>query len=110
MRPHLQQLPVDVEDLDPVVFAVAHIQPVFRVDADRMTHTELARAVARRAPRRDVVARGVELDDARVAVAVGHVEVALRIPRDVRGSAERLVVASDDAFRAPRLQQLAVVA
>ena len=52
--------------------------------------------------------RFVELDDAPVAVAVGDVGVALRVPRDVGRPVERLRVVARLVLDAPRLQQLSV--
>ena len=61
-----------------------------RVDGDGVRRAELERTVAARADRLDEAAVLVELHDARVAVAVGHEDVALRIPADVGLPMERV--------------------
>src|SRR5687768_1038463 len=105
MCPGIQQLATRVENLNAVVLAVAHVDAILRVDRNRMRQTELARAVSLGTPRRYVVAGLVELDDAPVAVTVGDVSVALRVPRDVGWPIEGLRVIARLVLDAPGLQQ-----
>ncbi len=65
------------------VAAIGDVDHALGVDRDRVRRAELQRAVAARADRLDEAAVLVELDDARVAVAVGHEDVALRIEADI---------------------------
>src|SRR5687768_480000 len=99
MVPGVEQLAVRIEDLDPVVFTVAHIRAIFGVELNRMDRAELARSGSRRAPRHDELSSFIELRDAAVAVPVGNIGVALRIPRDVGRAPERLIVVATHTFR-----------
>ena len=89
VTPGLDEPAVPVEQLDPVVLAVRHQHPVRPVDPDRVRRGELARPGAGPPPGRHVLARGREAVDRRVAVAVGHVDLAVRRDRHVGRVVER---------------------
>ena len=74
--PFAQVLAVGIEDLDAVVLAVADVDDARGIDRDRVNGIELAPTRAGLAPRGDVLAFRGELDDARVAVTVGDVDLA----------------------------------
>src|SRR5262245_14315300 len=77
------EIPVAVEDLNPIVASVADVDEALRIDRHRVRDIELAWRGAARSPGLDVLAVLVELGDARVAIAVGDVDVAGRIPGDI---------------------------
>ena len=68
----------------------ADVHVALRVDRDAVDDVELAGRRAARPPRLDVLAARLVLGDPRVAVAVGHVDVAGRVPRDVGRPLEAL--------------------
>ena len=72
------ELAVAGADLDAVVLAVGDVDPAVGFAADVVGDVELARIGARLAPREEQLAVRRELVHARVAVAVGDVEIALR--------------------------------
>ena len=84
------ELAVAVEHLDPVVLAVGDIEPAVGVAADVVRDVELAGIGAGLAPRHQQLAVGRVFVDARVAVAVRDVEVALRRQGGVGAAVERL--------------------
>src|SRR6266478_5300945 len=71
-------LPLGSKDLDAVVFAVGDVDRAFGVDRDRAGCVELARFAVER-----VLAVLGKLDDTRVTVAIGDVEIAVPGKRDV---------------------------
>ena len=72
--------------------------PAARVEEDRVRHVELAGAVAFLAPRLDERAVLREFHDARVDVAVGDEDVAVRRDRHVRDAVERVGAVARDAL------------
>ena len=84
---------VAVEHLDAAVAGVGDIDETLRVDRDASRLTELARGRAGLAPRADELAVLVELRDARVgAQAIGDVDVAGGVPRDVGRTVEHVLL------------------
>ena len=102
-----RNLPFAIEDLDAVVFAVAHVDRALRIDRDRVRRVELARLGPLLAPVEQVLAVLRELHHARVPVAVGNVEIAVLRERDVGRAVEGLAVGRGFALDAERHQQLA---
>src|SRR5213594_1317855 len=104
------ELAVPVEHLDAMVLAVGDVDPAVPATADVVRNVELAGIGAGLAPRAEQRAVRSELVDARVAVAVRDVEIALRRERSVRAAVKRL--AAHVGFRragdAERQQHLAV--
>src|SRR5262245_20105621 len=72
-----QEGSVRVEHLDALVVAVGHVDEALGIDRHGMRDVELARSLALASPRRDEVAVAVELEYARLALAVTlhHVNV-----------------------------------
>ena len=89
---------VAVEYLNAAVFPVGHVDVALRVGGNRVQHVELSGRGAARAPALDVLAVFVEFGDARIAVAVGHVDVACGIPGDV-GRPVEIIAGYADAGR-----------
>ena len=83
-------LALAVEHLDAVVLAVGHVHPAVGVAADVVGNVELAGVGAGLTPREDRRPVRRELVHPRVAVAVGHVEIALRRQGGVCAAIERL--------------------
>ncbi len=83
-------LAVAVEHLHAVVLAVGDVDPAVVVGGDVVGDVELAGLAAGLAPRHDQLAVGRELVHARVAVAVGDVDLALGRERGVGAAVERL--------------------
>ena len=115
VRPRVEELAVLVEHLDAVVRAIADVDAALLVGHDGVhrVHVVRARLVGRRAahaPRRDVLAVPIELDDARVRVAVADEEGAVGQPRDVGRPREVRLVVAGHAARADRLHQRLAVA
>src|SRR5438874_4490813 len=79
-------LAVAVEDLDAMVLAIGDVHPALGVAADVVRDVELARVGAGLAPRVEPAAVRRIRVHARVAVAVGDVEIALRRQRRVRAA------------------------
>ena len=107
MGPDLEQLSVRVEDLDPVVLAVAHVEPPLPVDLDVVRRVELAWLRTLLAPRLHERPIAPEPHHSRVAVAIGNVEVAIRMKRDVRRPEEQLLGFAGLPRRSQRHLQLA---
>ena len=82
---------VAVEHLHAMALAVGDVHPAVVVAADVVRQIELAGARARARPTRTGACRRRVLMDARVAVAVGDVEVAFRRQRRMRAAVERLL-------------------
>src|SRR5262249_1770722 len=78
--PGVEQLAVLIENLDPVVLAIADEQPALRIERDRVRLADLIRAVAFHSPLFEVGAVLAELHDSAVrrpAVTVGDEDVAV---------------------------------
>src|SRR5205823_2506120 len=86
------------EELESAVLAVGHDHGPVRSDVDPVRDSKLSRAAARLAPGEQVAAVGRELVDARVTVAVGDVQGAVRGQRDVRREMERRPGAEEPAL------------
>ena len=86
--PLREVLAVGAEDLDAVVLPVADEDAPVRGGRDAVGQVELAGPGAGHAPRALPLSVGAELVHAAVAVPVGHVEIALRAHRDIRGAVE----------------------
>src|SRR6185503_19899298 len=97
-------LPVAVEHLYALVRPVGDVEHPPAVRHDGMRHVELSRTLAFAAPRAEDIAVRVELDDARLALAVSlrHIDLAVRTEREVVGLVE--------AAQVPRVMPLARVA
>src|SRR5204863_2720736 len=108
MRPLLQEAALLIENLNPVVLAVADVDSSLRVDPDRMRSLELARPRARGAPREQELAVFIELHYAMVAISIGHEKIAIRGECDISRTIERLPVGTGLPFVPPGLQQLAL--
>ena len=112
MRPRSRQrLPLLIEDLDPVVPAVADENSSPRVDSDGVESMELARRPTGFAPRLDELSVLRKLHDAVVAVVVvpvGDEDVAVRRHGDVAWRTEVIGPATGLSGCAQRHQHLAV--
>src|SRR5262249_11116751 len=98
--------PIFIEHLNTAVPSVGDIEAAIPVDRDRVYRVELAGPGARRSPGHEKLPVSVELDDARVRVAVGDVEGAIGKPGDIRRPAEMLIVVAGDARFAQSHQEL----
>ncbi len=78
------EIPVAVEDLNPLVSRIGHVNVPLRIERDPAHRIELALHRAARSPGLDELAVLVELRHARIAEAIGYVDVARRVPRHVR--------------------------
>ena len=81
---------IAVEHLHAVVLAVGHVNPAVLVGRDVVHDVELARIAAGFAPGLHQLAGGRVLVHAGIAVAVRHINFALRRERRVRAAMERL--------------------
>src|SRR5262249_47957454 len=81
-------LAVGGEDLDALVGPVGNVDEALLIDLDVVDEVELAVAGSFRAPLADELAGGVELDDPRVDVAVGDIDVAVSAEGDVGRTVE----------------------
>src|SRR2546425_1173369 len=75
--PLAEEIAVRREDLDALVRPVGDVELAGIVERDAVRQVELARAMTRRAPRFDQPTVARETVHAGVAVAVGHVDVAI---------------------------------
>src|SRR5712671_1757993 len=75
--PHAEEVAVRREYLDALVRSIGHVELAVRVERDAVRQVELALAMARRAPRLDEPAVARKAVHAGVAVAVGHVNIAV---------------------------------
>src|ERR1043166_9015358 len=75
---------------DARIAAIADVHVTLRVGRQRVRQPQLTVPVARRAGRLDEPYVLVELDDAVVAVAVGHEDIAVFVPGDVSLTVERV--------------------
>src|SRR5439155_15110091 len=73
--PDLLQIAFAVENLNPRIVTVAHINSPIRPDSDGMRNVELSRRRAFVAPRLKKLAVTVEFHDPAVAIAVGDIHV-----------------------------------
>ena len=83
-------LAVAVEHLYPVVLSVGDIDPAIGIGADVVHDVELPGVGAGLAPRHQQFPVGRIFVDARIAVAVGHIDVAVRGQRGMGAAVERL--------------------
>src|SRR5204863_3362150 len=74
---------VAIEHLDALVALVGHIDHTLAVDCNAVDDVELSLPTSARTPVPDPLAVFVVLRHARVAIAVGDIDVACPIPRDV---------------------------
>ncbi len=95
-----QVLAVGIEDLDAVVFTIAHEHTAICMDPGAVRDTELARSRARLAPGFTQLAVRIEAVDARVAVPVADDQIAVRRNRQVRWTIERPTRLGDARRRA----------
>jgi hypothetical protein len=77
------------EDLDAAVGSVGNIELAVVVDRDAVRQMELSLGMARRAPGRDELAVACEAVHAGIAVAVGYINVAIRVGDHFGGVVER---------------------
>src|SRR5580700_10956096 len=77
--PHAEEVAIRREYLDALVGPVGDVELAVRVERDAVRQVELALAMARRAPRLDQPSVAGEAVHAGVAVAVGHVNVAVGV-------------------------------
>ena len=94
-----QEGAVAVEHLDAPIVAVADIDVALGVGGDAVDEVELALALAALAPGLDPVAVLADLGDARIHVAVGNVDRAVRSPGHVGRLAEAAVLVRQRLFR-----------
>src|SRR5438552_2708098 len=83
-----EQVQVAIENLDPSVSTIRHVDIPFRVRRDRVGCIHLSGLRSTSADGFDEPAVLVVLRDARVAVSVRDKNVARRIPRDIRRTIE----------------------
>ena len=89
VHPLVQEVPVRIENLDPVVLPVRQVDPSVAAGADVVGNVELARSVARFAPREQQASIRAVLVNPCVPVAVGHEEIAVaRVDGNVRAPVE----------------------
>ena len=88
VRPLVQVLAVGAEDLDAVALPVTDKDAAIRRHRNAVRQIELPWAAAWRAPRVFELPGGGKLMHAAIAVAVGHIEVALRANGDIGGAVE----------------------
>ena len=106
MDPLPEELAIGIEDLNAVILAVAYIDILVGIDADRMGSVELPRPFAAPAPFQQVLALAGELDHAGVAVAVGDEEIAIGQERNVGGTVECVVGGAGLSLRAKSARSL----
>ncbi|MEO8484368.1 MAG: hypothetical protein ABI634_19330 [Acidobacteriota bacterium] len=82
--PLVQELAVGIEYLNPLVFAIADENATLIVHDNTVRQVELTRLTTEASPCLDEVPVSIELDDARVAVAVCDIDFAGPAERDVR--------------------------
>src|SRR6266851_7374836 len=87
--PHAEEVALRREYLDALVRSIGHVKLAVRVDRDAVRQVELALGLARRAPRLDEPAVARKAVHAGVAVAVGHVDVAVGVGNHLGGVIER---------------------
>src|SRR6266481_4080236 len=87
--PLAEEIAVRREDLDALVRPVGDVELAVIVARDAVRQVELALGVARRAPRFDEPAALRKAVDAGVAVAVGHINVAVGVGQHLGGVIER---------------------
>ena len=90
-------MPVQVEDLNPIVFAIAHQDAIVGQHQHRVGDIERAMLVARLTPRGAQLAHRSEVMHARVAVAVGGKQIAICSRHHFRRRIERSGRAHDRA-------------
>src|SRR6202030_2989339 len=77
MGPHAEELPLGSEYLDAIIFAVTDKDGTLGVELHGVGRVELAGSTSGLTPFEQIPAVLGELDYARVAVAIGHIEVAI---------------------------------
>src|SRR5262249_18516744 len=82
-RPDAEQFTIQVEDLNAIVLAVGYQQAAAPVIPDAVWQVELSWSFARLSPGELVCAVSRELVHAGIAVAVGHIHVAVRQLDDI---------------------------
>src|SRR5882757_4089711 len=89
MGPHAEELPFRSEHLDAIILAVAHIDGTLGVELHGVGRVELARSTSGLTPFEQILSVLGKLNDARVAVAIRHIEVAIPREGDIGGLIER---------------------
>ena len=114
LKPLVDEVPLRVEDLDPVVLTICNKQPPPRVELEAVDLVELARSHPLPTPRLDELAIPVELHDPRVsglptpaAVSIRHVDITVGSDRDLGRGIELVVTGSGYARRTQRHDELA---
>src|SRR5713226_7728657 len=105
MGPHAEELPFGSEYLDAIIFAVAHIDCALRVELHGVRRVELAGSMSGFTPFEQILAILGKLDDARVAVAIGHIEAAISREGNIGGLIEGVAGCSGLSFLSQREQQ-----
>ena len=82
------EVAVGIEHLHALVAFIGNVHVALCIDGDAVDDVELPLAGATRAPVFHPLAVLVVLGHAGVAIAVGHIDVALRVPRHVGGPVE----------------------
>jgi hypothetical protein len=104
MGPHAEELPLGSEDLDAIILAVAHIDRTLGVELHGVGCIELAGSTPGLTPFEQIPALLGKLDYACVAVAVGHIEVAVSRKGNVGGLIEGVAGSSGLSFLSQREQ------
>jgi hypothetical protein len=89
VAPRCLEPPIPIKHLHPVILPIGHIDPAIRIAMHVMRQIEFSFANAALPPREHVLPIGRILVHLRVAIPVGHIDLALRRQRGMRASAER---------------------
>src|SRR5581483_331109 len=91
VRPLPQKLSIDIENLNAVILAIAHVNAPLSIEHDRVRQIEFARRRSLLSPFEQILSIFIELDDPRIAVAVGNKDVAVGGESDIRRAIEIVV-------------------
>src|SRR5262249_40120959 len=89
--PLTEELAVAIKDLDPLIRPVGDIHATFGIEYNIVNHVELAVVAAFLPPMREIFGITIELNYARVDVAIGDIEIAVRGEGDVSRFVERIL-------------------
>lgn len=89
--PLLDEFAVGVKDLDTLILAIPDVDAALIVDGDAVRQIKFAGAGSELSPRLEIIAIAIKLYDARIAVTIGHVNVAVPGEGHVGGLVEQPV-------------------
>src|SRR5215469_1149962 len=91
-----QELTIAIKDLNATVLAVANVNHI-PIDCNGVRRIELPRTSALHSPTREHTPVPIELQDARISVTIGDIDVSVPVPGNIRGLVEMKDIVAGNA-------------